>query len=528
VDLGSDEGVKVDSGARATSTTAAQGGLLSVLGSAVHAVIESGGAEIVSSGGVVADDTVQSGGTLYLLSGATASHETVLSSGGLVFAGDLTSNFTLPSVTGTTSRVELDGVTVSSGGLIELADATLLSGVTLSLASGALAFDLTVSKGAVLLGPGEVQADSEVAGSVSGVTLDGEMDLSSGARANGVAILEGGLRVESGATATGTLVSAYDLVFDSGSVAATVVSSGGEVEVYSGGVASGDIISSGGAEGVLAGGTASAALVSSGGVAFVSSGGTASGDEVLSGGLARIYAGGNAVGLTISGGGEATISSGGTASGLVLDSGGHVIDNGKLRYAGSGTLSGILSGSGAIVEATSGVLRFSDKGAAFSGQVAIEGGTVELATSGAIGTGYVDFSEPATGSAVLQIDAADAPEAGGTFANAIHNFSGAHEAIDLRSIAFVAGASATIVGSTLVLTDGGKTYLFNIAGNTADAYPVLSDGHGGTLIDPKAVAFAHTAAAFAPSDAAKTALVSSASPTAPTPFAHAMASAGRS
>jgi len=153
----------------------------------------------------------------------------------------------------------------------------------------------------------------------------------------------------------------------------------------------------------------------------------------------------------------------------------------------------------------------------------ISGGTIELGKSGQLGTGSVVFVEPSSGSAVLQIDAGDAPAAGGTFANTISNFSGANEDIDLRSIAFVAGASATVVGSTLVLHDGGKTYTFNIAGSTAAAYPVLSDGHGGTLIDPKAVAFAHTAAAFAPSDAAKTALVSSTSPSGLTPFLHATA-----
>ena len=74
-------------------------------------------------------------------------------------------------------------------------------------------------------------------------------------------------------------------------------------------------------------------------------------------------------------------------------------------------------------------------------------------------------------------------------------------------------------------------------GGAAGAYPVLSDGHGGTLIDPipaaapkaidpKVLAFAHAAAAFAPSDAANTALVSSTSPTGQTPFAHATASTG--
>jgi hypothetical protein len=78
----------------------------------------------------------------------------------------------------------------------------------------------------------------------------------------------------------------------------------------------------------------------------------------------------------------------------------------------------------------------------------------------------------------------------------------------------------------LVLSDGGATYKFNLGGSIAGAYPILSDGHGGTLIDPKVVAFAQTAASFAPSDAAKTALVSSTSPTGPTPLLHATASAG--
>ena len=119
----------------------------------------------------------------------------------------------------------------------------------------------------------------------------------------------------------------------------------------------------------------------------------------------------------------------------------------------------------------------------------------------------------------------------------VSNFNAAGEDIDLRSIAFVAGASASVVGSTLVLHDGGKTYTFDIAGTTAGAYPVLADGHGGTLIDPipaaapkaldpTALAFAHAAAAFTPSGAANTALASSTSPAGQTPFAHA-AAAGR-
>jgi hypothetical protein len=200
--------------------------------------------------------------------------------------------------------------------------------------------------------------------------------------------------------------------------------------------------------------------------------------------------------------------------------------DGEVSFAGAGTLAGTLAGSGAIVQDGPGDLVLSDAGTAFSGVAAIRGGTIELVTSGALGTGSLEFAPPTTGSAVLQIDAADAPAAGGTFANRIVGFSGANEDIDLRSIAFVAGASATVVGSTLVLTDGGATYTFDVGGTTAGAYPVLSDGHGGTLIDPQVVAFAHSLAAFAPSVAANTGLVSSTSPAGRTPFLHATASAG--
>jgi hypothetical protein len=177
------------------------------------------------------------------------------------------------------------------------------------------------------------------------------------------------------------------------------------------------------------------------------------------------------------------------------------------------------------------VLALSDVGVEFSGRAVISGGTIELASAGALGAGSVQFVAPTTGSAVLQIDAADAPKAGGTFANAISNFSGADEDIDLRSLAFVSGATATVSGGVLVLIEGGKTYSFDLAGPTAATYAVTSDGHGGTLIDPAAVdpgvvRFTQAAAAFAPADAAKTALVSAASPAGQTPFAHATASAG--
>jgi autotransporter passenger strand-loop-strand repeat protein len=293
-----------------------------------------------------------------------------------------------------------------------------------------------------------------------------------------------------------------------GTTTGTQVSAGGKELVSSGGVASDTTVLSGGLADVFLSGLTSAVTVSGGGFELVSSGGVAATTTVLGGGVEAIVAGAVAVGLSLSSGGE-------------------VLDDGEVRIAGAATLAGILLGSGAVIETGGGDLVLSSFGDRdFAGKAVISGGTIELASAGALGSGTVQFVEPTTGSAVLQIDAADAPAAGGTFANTIVDFSGANEDVDLRSIAFVSGASATVSDGVLVLTDGGKTYSFNVAGTTAGLYPVLSDGHGGTLIDPQALALTHAMAAFATPGAASAAPISRTTSSAETPFLHATASAG--
>jgi autotransporter passenger strand-loop-strand repeat protein len=99
-------------------------------GLAVDSEVESGGKELIDSGEVGSGDTIQSGGLLQVLSGGTAIDETVQSGGTFDLGGDLASDLTLGAAM---SGAVLDGVTVSSGGFIELGSATVLSGVTLSL-----------------------------------------------------------------------------------------------------------------------------------------------------------------------------------------------------------------------------------------------------------------------------------------------------------------------------------------------------------------------------------------------------------
>jgi autotransporter passenger strand-loop-strand repeat protein len=457
---------------------------------------------VVNTGGVIG----AFGGDVYVEQGAAISGGTLSGENGGVGEFQVLSGGSVLGASIASGAVEILSSGAKQSGVI------VLSGGVATVSSGAGTSGGTISAGGVLQGPGSLHGAVVDAGLVSGaaVVSGGSLTISSGGVASATRVTSGGL----------------EYVRASGTAEALLVSSGGKVVVSSGGLGSGTKVLNGGVEDVMASGTTTGTVVSSGGKQIVSSGGLASGARVLSGGQEYVYSGGRATGATISSGGAETISSGGVASGLALLSGGVLIDEGEVRIVGAGKLAGTVSGSGSIVEAGGGDVLLSGSGAAFGGRAVISGGTLELATAGALGTGSVDFVEPATGSAVLQIDAGDAPTAGGTFANVISNFSGANEDIDLRSIAFVAGASATVSGGVLTLSDDGKTYKFDLAGSIAGAYPVLSDGHGGTLIDPKAIAFTHAAAAFAPSHAAIAALVSSTSPTSRTPFAYATASAG--
>jgi fibronectin-binding autotransporter adhesin len=539
----------LESGGRATDETVQSGGTVvfgedvtnnfTLAAGAVKSTTVLAGVTISSGGDVaVTGATVVNGVTLTLAAAAVADNVTV-AAGGSVLGPGMLGGFSY--VAGRASGVTLGGPRPI---YLELLSGGTASAVTVSGYLNAMQIDADASAtGTVLAGDARlgvfgsaaathIEASFEAVyagGLTSGdfISGEGKLYVSAGGAASGGMISSGGAEVvSSGGFAGGTKVlSGGKLYLLAGTTTAAQVSAGGKAAVSSGGVASATTVLAGGALYVVSSGATRGTQVSAGGHEVVSSGGVASGTTVLSGGVEYVLSGGVDYNTAVAGGGKELVSLGGAVFGLSLNSGGEVIDNGEVRIAGAGTLAGIMLGSGAVVETGGGDLllsSYADRD--FAGRVAIEGGTVELGTRGAIGSGYVEFVEPSTGSAVLQIDADDAPKAGGTFANTIDNFDGAGEAIDLRSIAFVAGASATVVGSTLLLTDGGKTYTFDIAGSTAGAYPILSDGHGGTLIDPRAATLTQAMAAFTPPSAAATP-VARASSSAETPFLHAAASA---
>jgi autotransporter passenger strand-loop-strand repeat protein len=507
--------------------------------------ISAGDPLVVLSGGAVISTTVLNGASATLSAGATASRITISAGGELLGAGDIEDYANHDSL----DYGLVSGVTV--GDTSSEAHLFVESG---GVASSVMVVDNNSTEyvhanghafGTVLISGGhEVVADG---GHASGtvVSANGDEIVSSGGFDSGTVVFSlgtedvfgvaSGTMVNSGGTqdvlgiASGTVVrGGYENV--DGVTAGTVVSSGGYEYVDDGGNASGTAVTSGGYEIVSGGGHASGTVVSAGGYEYVdgsgyeTSGGVASG-TVLRGGEEFVSSGGLAVGTVGSSGGTEVVSKGGVVSGLFLSSGGSLVDDGAVRVAAARTFRGAMSGSGALAVLGSGDLVLSGDGSAFAGSAVINGGTIELATSGAIGSGGVVFGG-GTGSHTLQIDA---PAAGGTFANVISNFSGTHDFIDLRGLAYVAGASATVSGGVLTLSDGGHTYKFDLAGAIGSAgtlYPVTSDGHGGTLIDPRVATFAQAAAAFSPTAAGPLSPISSGGARAHAVMAAAAGSAG--
>ena len=117
----------------------------------------------------------------------------------------------------------------------------------------------------------------------------------------------------------------------------------------------------------------------------------------------------------------------------------------------------------------------------FAGGITIKTGTLEIGVDGTAGGGAISF---AGHTATLRIDAT--PGDGSTASNALSHFVGG-DRLDLAGLGFVAGATATVFGSQLVVTSGGTTESFSLLDpDTAGAhYVVTSDGVGttpGTLV----------------------------------------------
>jgi hypothetical protein len=143
--------------------------------------------------------------------------------------------------------------------------------------------------------------------------------------------------------------------------------------------------------------------------------------------------------------------------------------------SGSGG-TGSLAGAGSVIISGAGLVELTADNT-YSGGTTINAGTLEIGTSGSVGAGRISFGAP---DVTLRIDAA--LTSGSTYQNTLHGLTGG-DTIDLSGVAFVSGATATIVGSTLEVVDGAFTQHFALTAANATAAHVSRDLTGGTQVD---------------------------------------------
>jgi autotransporter-associated beta strand protein len=115
----------------------------------------------------------------------------------------------------------------------------------------------------------------------------------------------------------------------------------------------------------------------------------------------------------------------------------------------------------------------------FAGGIVLSQGTLDLAASGAAGSGTISLSN----SPVLQIDAAALP-AGGSFANSIDGFV-TGMTLDLTGLDFVTGATAQVTAGVLKVTSGDITDLLPTPDlPDSNAFAVSRDSGTGSEVTP--------------------------------------------
>jgi len=130
---------------------------------------------------------------------------------------------------------------------------------------------------------------------------------------------------------------------------------------------------------------------------------------------------------------------------------------------------------GSLVKVGHGTLRLSHVGNTYSGGTILEFGKLDVAATGAAGTGAITFA----GRATLEIENAALP--GHHFGNKVDAFA-RHDIIDLAGLRFHAGATATYhkANHHLTVHSGTVTDTLTLLSPHGHLFGTANDGHGGT------------------------------------------------
>ncbi|MDD4914112.1 MAG: hypothetical protein PHW13_03610 [Methylococcales bacterium] len=423
------------------------GGTLIDSGSVTGTQIQSGGQQIISSGGQAVNTVVLSGGLETVQSGGVTSNAIVSSGGG-------------EQVSGTAGNV-----TVLSGGSLTLNAGGQLSGGTVQ--SGGIVTGLVLSSGSLTFGAGTQVIDGI---SVQSGAMIG-LEVGSGASISGFTDNGETLKVDFGGTASGAVLNSGGIENLYGGANVTTINSGGVENVYSGGVENGSVINSGGNEYIFSGGTVNGGTVENGGTLTVQNGGVDNGTTVASGGTLIISSGGIVSGLILDSGAHLTLLSGGELIGAVTESGGNVggliLTSGSISATSGGfVINGtVLGGPANVLEIGSGASAsgLTDTGLTFKIDL---GG---IASGVTLGSGGVENLYGAANATTINSGGVENVYSGGVDSGVIINGGGSENVSGgaVNGATVESGATLTVLnggvdsnstivsGGTLVISSGG-------------------------------------------------------------------------
>jgi autotransporter passenger strand-loop-strand repeat protein len=396
------------------------------------------------------------------------------------------------------SGVTSSGLTVSNGKEVFIESGgttistTVLAGGSEDPAPGGLVENVTVSSGGYVIGAGDVGGNSEIYGTINGVTLvhsgftsvyAAVVDVFSGARALDLTVDSGvEVRLSLGGSASHVTVNSGGGVSDGGVATGVTINSSGGLDIA--GSAFGVILERGGGEYVISSGFTSGTVVS-GGVETVA--GVADATVLSSGSYEYDY--GVTSGTVVLSGAHEVVASVGTASGSVISNGGRA----AVLFGGKIAAPTVLSG---------GTLVVSEGGKVISG-LTIAGGVVLL--SGTMAAGQTVSFTGASG--ILELD--NPP---GLFQAQISGLNTPGRKIDLGGDTFtnsetLSWSQSGTSGALMVYEGGQAGTVLTLVGTYAGSdFHLTDDGHGGTYVyaqsmtgmavDGRAAGFLQAAAGF--------------------------------
>ncbi|MCP3440102.1 hypothetical protein [Bradyrhizobium sp. CCGUVB14] len=480
--------MQLSAGATATNTTVNQYGVLIVLGNASFSgtVFNAGSALGIGDGTVENGFTVAKSVTLQVLDGGVLENSIVSAGATLILeAGATLSNTTVQS--GATLIADYgyteDGFTVSNGTLFKVFGAatntTILAGGKQVLGN----YDLEATASHTIIDGGEQDVGLASAASYTTINMGGIQhvaglymhDAPGPGRADHTTVNNGG-----------------EQDVDTGYVTSTTVNAGGVQNLTNGGFASGTVVNSGGVVnasgetvyyppggpyGIVIRSEVDSAVVGSGAQLHLSGGAIAK-NATINGGVMTVS--GSIADPTNDPSAPAIDAS--AASGTILNSGSLSVSNSGILTSttlNGGTLDVLDQGTANASTIHLGATELVEAGG-IVGATTIAGGVLDL-KAGAVSDDAISFS----GQGTLKIEQKLVSGAS-TFASQIKGIS-LGDQIDLSGLSYAAGATATVSGSKLTVSNGTASETFTLANTSVAQFGITKDSNGGILLTAAAL-----------------------------------------